>query len=306
MVMTHRSIILVTNDDGVHSPGIIALFMAMKELGDAYIVAPDRERSAVSHALTMHRPLKVEEIREHIYAVNGTPTDCVVIGANKILPERPALIVSGINKGGNIGDDITYSGTVSAAIEGTIMGIPSFAVSIVGEKDFHLDTASYYSLEIARYILERSLPYDTLLNVNLPNLNKESIAGIRFTRQGKRLYDNAIKETYDPKGGKHFWIGGGTPYWEHGEDTDIEAIQQGYISITPLHLDFTNYNALEFLKKEWQITKDSGLKGSKVSVNSDSVSKEELTLTTDTDTKNKPLNPRILDPSTPPVDSKKQ
>ncbi len=245
------TVILVTNDDGVHSPGIIALFRAMKEIGDAYLVAPDRERSAVSHALTMHRPLKVEEIREHVYAVNGTPTDCVAIGVNKVLPERPTLIVSGINKGGNVGDDITYSGTVSAAIEGTIMGIPSFAMSIVGTKNFHFDTASYYSSEIARYILEKSLPYDTLLNVNLPNVHKDKIKGIKFTRQGKRVYDNAIQETYDPRGEKHFWIGGGIPYWEHGEDTDIQAVQQGYVSITPIHLDLTNYNALEFLRKSW-------------------------------------------------------
>lgn len=245
------AVILVTNDDGVHSPGIVALFRAMKEIGDAYIVAPDRERSAVGHALTMHRPLKVEELRDHVYAVNGTPTDCVAVGVNKILTERPSLIVSGINKGGNVGDDITYSGTVSAAVEGTIMGIPSFAISIAGGKNFHFDTASYYSLEVARYILEKSLPYDTLLNVNLPNVKKEDIAGIKFTRQGKRVYDNAIQETYDPRGEKYFWIGGGTPYWERGEDTDIQAIEQGYISISPIHLDLTNHEALKFLRESW-------------------------------------------------------
>ena len=261
MVMTRRAIILVTNDDGVHSHGIIALFKAMKELGDVYIVAPDRERSAVGHALTLHRPLKAEEIREHVYAVNGMPTDCVAIGVNKILPEKPSLIVSGINKGGNVGDDITYSGTVSAAIEGTIMGIPSFAVSIVGGKNFHFDTAAYYSLEVARYILEKSLPYDTLLNVNLPNVKKEDIAGIKFTRQGKRIYDNAIQEILDPRGEKHFWIGGGTPYWENGEDTDIHAVQQGYVSITPIHLDLTNYDALGFLKKTWLAGMPSPLAG---------------------------------------------
>jgi len=249
-------VILVTNDDGVHSHGIIALFRAMKELGDAYIVAPDRERSAVSHALTMHKPLKVEKLRDNVYAVNGTPTDCVAIGANKILPEKPALIASGINQGGNVGDDITYSGTVSAAIEGTIMGIPSFAVSIVGEKIFHFDTAAYYSLEVAKYILEKSLPYDTLLNVNLPNVGKEDVHGVKFTRQGKRIYDSDIQETYDPRGEKHFWIGGGTPYWEHGEDTDIQAVQKGYVSITPIHLDLTNYNAMELLKETWKILKD--------------------------------------------------
>lgn len=249
--MTRNAVILITNDDGVHSQGIISLFRALKELGDAYIIAPDRERSAASHALTLHRPLKAEEIRERVYAVNGTPTDCVAIGANKVLPGRPALIVSGINKGGNVGDDITYSGTVAAAMEGTIMGIPSFAVSIVGEKNFHFDTAAYYSLEIARHILENPLPYDTLLNVNLPNERREDIEGIKFTRQGKRVYDNSIQETYDPRGEKHFWIGGGTPSWEHIEDTDIQAVSQGYISITPIHLDLTNYDALEFFKREW-------------------------------------------------------
>ncbi|TAL23760.1 MAG: 5'/3'-nucleotidase SurE [Nitrospirae bacterium] len=245
------AVILVTNDDGVHSQGITALFKSMKEIGDVYVVAPDRERSAVGHALTLHRPLKAEEIKERVYAVNGMPTDCVAIGVNKILPEKPSLIVSGINKGGNVGDDITYSGTVSAAIEGTIMGIPSFAISIVGGKNFHFDTAAYYSLEVAKYILEKSLPYDTLLNVNLPNVHRDDVKGIKFTRQGKRVYDNAIQEMYDPRGEKHFWIGGGTVYWEHGEDTDIHAVQQGYVSITPIHLDLTNYDALGFLKKSW-------------------------------------------------------
>ncbi|HTR45095.1 MAG TPA: 5'/3'-nucleotidase SurE, partial [Thermodesulfovibrionales bacterium] len=135
-------VILVTNDDGVHSPGLIALFKAMKELGDAYIVAPDRERSAVGHALTLHRPLRVEELRERVYAINGTPTDAVVIGVNKVLPAKPGLVVSGINRGGNLGDDITYSGTVSAAIEGTILSIPSLAVSVHGDKNCHFESAA--------------------------------------------------------------------------------------------------------------------------------------------------------------------
>lgn len=246
--------ILVTNDDGIHSPGIIALFNAMKELGDAYIVAPDRERSAVGHMLTLHRPLNVDEIKEHMYAVNGTPTDCVAIGATKILSQKPDLIVSGINKGRNIGDDITYSGTVSAAIEGTIMGIQSLAFSVAGEKNFHFDTASYYALEIVRYVLENPLPQDTLLNINLPNVKKEKIAGIKFTRQGKRVYNNAVHETFDPKGKKHFWIGGGTPEWEEREDTDIHALEQGYVSITPIHLDFTNHEALSLLKNTWSLS----------------------------------------------------
>ena len=248
-------IILVTNDDGVHSRGLISLFRSMQELGDAYIIAPDRERSAVSHALTMHKPLKVDKLKKRIFSINGTPTDCVAIGVNKILPNKPAFIVSGINKGANLGDDITYSGTVSAAIEATIMGIPAFAVSLVTMKKSlsvsNFTAASEVALSIGGYILEHSLPYDTLLNVNVPNTNARSIKGMKLTRQGKRIYDDSIKETFDPHGEKHYWIGGGNPYWEHGTDTDIQAIQDNYISVTPIHLDLTNYDALKFLKKRF-------------------------------------------------------
>lgn len=250
-------VILVTNDDGVHSPGLISLFDAMKHLGDAYIVAPDRERSAVSHALTMHKPLRVEELRDHVFSINGTPTDCVAIGMNKILRERPAFIVSGINKGANLGDDITYSGTVSAAIESTIMGIPAFAISLVITKQdplpLNFEPSARIALEIGKYILEHSLPYDTLLNVNVPNVPAGKIKGMKFTRQGKRIYDESIQETFDPYGEKHYWIGGGKPYWEHGEDTDIQAVLDKCVSITPVHLDLTNYEALIFLKERLSI-----------------------------------------------------
>jgi 5'-nucleotidase len=256
--------ILVTNDDGVHSPGIIALYKTMKNLGEAYIIAPDRERSATGHSLTLHRPLKVDEIREHVYSINGTPTDCVTLGINKLLPERPSLVVSGINKGANLGDDITYSGTVSAAIEGTIFGVPSIAFSLTNDKYYHFDTAIYVALKIASHVINQSLPYDTLLNVNIPNLRKEEIHGIKFTRQGKRIYDNSIQETYSPLGEKHYWIGGGKPYWEHGEDTDIEAVQAKFISVTPIHLDLTNYDALSLLRKKWRVTEMWGMTDEKV------------------------------------------
>ncbi len=250
-------VILVTNDDGVHSQGLIALYRAMKEIGRAYIVAPDRERSAVGHSLTLHRPLKIEELREHVYSINGTPTDAVVIGVNKILPERPVMVVSGINRGGNLGDDITYSGTVSAAIEGTILNIPSFAISMVGEKNFHFETAAHFARAIGRLVLKRSLPYDTFLNINVPNLALSQIKGIRFTRQGRRIYDNSIREVFSPRGERHFWIGGGTPYWEQSEDTDIFAVEQGYVSITPIHLDLTNYTALGLMQKGWNLSLES-------------------------------------------------
>lgn len=244
-------IILVTNDDGVHSAGLAALFKVLKEVGDAYIVAPDRERSAVGHSLTLHRPLKVEELRERVYCVNGTPTDAVILGVNKILPRKPDIVVSGINRGGNLGDDITYSGTVSAAIEGTILNIPSFAVSLHGDKNFHFDTAAFFAVTVATFVAENPLPFDTFLNVNVPNLPRGLVKGMKLTRQGKRVYDNAIQEVSSPRGERHYWIGGGVPYWEHAEDTDISAVEEGYVSVTPVHLDFTDYAALDSLKRQF-------------------------------------------------------
>jgi 5'-nucleotidase len=248
------ALILITNDDGVNSPGIRMLHEALKGRADSYVVAPDRERSAASHSLTIHRPLKVERLDDRVYSVSGTPTDCIAIGVGKILPERPSLIVSGINRGANLGDDITYSGTVSAAMEGTILNIPSFAVSLVveGEGRPHFETAAGIALEVAEYVMENSLPYDTLLNVNVPNVPRDEINGVRFTRQGKRVYDGAIKETYSPWGEMYYWIGGGMPYWEHGEDTDINAVLEGRVSITPVHLDLTNYKTMDFLKERWE------------------------------------------------------
>lgn len=247
------AMILVTNDDGIHSEGLFALKEAMEKLGRVVVVAPDREKSAVSHALTMHRPLKVEKLKEGIYTVNGTPTDCVVIALGKILNERPEVLVSGINRGANLGDDVGYSGTVSAAIEGTLFGIPSVAISQFYDDSQEIDygPAAYYAEKIVSAVLERGLPPDTLLNVNVPSLSLSQIKGIRFTRQGKRTYENAIHETRDPWGRVHYWIGGGTPTWDDREDTDIVAVSKGYVSITPLHLDMTNYEALRQLSKDW-------------------------------------------------------
>ena len=251
-----RPLILVTNDDGVHAHGLAALHKAMMELGDVYVAAPDRERSAVSHALTLHRPLKADELMEHVYSINGTPTDCVALALHKILPRKPDLVASGINRGGNLGDDVTYSGTVSAAMEGTILGVPSFAISLAGERPFRYDSAVPFAIEVARYILEKQLPYDTFLNVNVPNLQEGSLKGIRITKQGKRIYDNAIQEIYSPWGEKHYWIGGGKPYWEHGEDMDMQSVMDGYVSVTPVHMDMTNYSALDVLRKTWKNTKE--------------------------------------------------
>ncbi len=246
-----KPIILVTNDDGIYAPGLEALSTAMKELGRVVVFAPEHDNSAASHSLTMHRPLRVKKIQKDMYTLNGTPTDCVTIGIGKVLEEKPYLVVSGINPGGNLGDDVSYSGTVSAAVEGTMLGVPSFAISVVGEEGFLFATAADFARQIARMVLAKGLPQDTLLNVNVPNLAHEKIAGIRFTRQGRRVYEGAIKETRDPWGRKHYWIGGGTPTWDEGDDTDAEAVLANHISITPLHLDLTNYDALGYLMHKW-------------------------------------------------------
>lgn len=247
------ALILLTNDDGINAPGLKILAEKLSGMADCFIVAPDRERSASGHSLTIHKPLRVTELSSQRYSLNGTPTDCVVIGASKVLPRKPDLIVSGINNGPNLGDDITYSGTVSAAMEGTILSIPSIAMSInaINGSEPIFQSAAIVAEEVARMVLKEHLPYDTLLNVNVPNLPYDQIKGTRLTRQGKRVYDNAIQDSFSPWKEKYFWIGGGTPYWEHAEDTDISAVMDGHVSITPLHLDLTNYSAMELLKKQW-------------------------------------------------------
>lgn len=247
------SYILVTNDDGVYAPGIKALHDAVRHLGQAVIVAPERDKSAVSHSLTMNRPLRVRQLEEDVYTLDGTPTDCVTIGMNKILPEKPDLLVSGINPGPNLGDDISYSGTVSAAIEGTMYGIPSLAFSLAGEPPFDFETAAGVAWKLASMALQFGLPEKTLLNINIPQLKPEEIKGIRFTRQGRRIYRNAIQETFDPWGRKHYWIGGGTVQWSGGENTDERTLHDGYISVTPIQLDLTNHEGIDFLQEFWKM-----------------------------------------------------
>ncbi|HEY7535743.1 MAG TPA: 5'/3'-nucleotidase SurE [Thermodesulfobacteriota bacterium] len=246
--------ILVSNDDGINSAGLDTLADILKTIGDVFVIAPDREQSAASHALNLHRPLRVETISEKIYSVDGTPTDCVNLAVNGLLKDKkPDLIVSGINKGENVGDDITYSGTVSAAMEGTLLGIPSIAISLAGRNDFHFDTASYYALLIVKYILRKGLPEGTLLNVNIPNLPKEKIKGINVTRQGKRVYGEPIVENIDPRGRKYYWIGGNELSFLDIENSDINAVHNGYVSLTPIKLDLTDYNFLDRLKHDFKI-----------------------------------------------------
>ena len=248
-----KKTILISNDDGIHSEGIKTLARALKRVGEVFIVAPDRERSAASHSLTLHKPLRVEKIGPNAYAINGTPTDCINLAVNGILKKRPDLVVSGINKGGNLGDDVTYSGTVSAAMEGTLLSIPSFAISLVSisRENFDFKNAARFAARLARFILKNRLPKDTLLNINVPDVDE--IKGYRITKQGKRLYGDAVVEKVDPRGKKYYWIGGDILKWEGGgEDTDFKAITSNFISITPVHLDMTNYASFKELHK-WKL-----------------------------------------------------
>jgi len=254
--VSSKPLILVTNDDGVNAPGLVALQDAMRSLGRVVVVAPLRDNSAVSHSLTMDRPLRVLEKGEDVYAIDGTPTDCVTIAVEKILTEKPALVASGINPGANLGDDISYSGTVSAAIEATMLGIPAFAVSLAGSDVFCYQAAAKHAEMVGRSILQRGLPRDTLLNVNVPAGEATAIQGVRFTRQGRRVYEGAIKETSDPWGRKHYWIGGGTPLWDSGDDADANVLLAGFVSVTPLHLDLTNHDALACLRKQWSFAQE--------------------------------------------------
>ena len=249
-VICLKKIILISNDDGIHSEGIKAIARTLKRVGDVIVVAPDREHSAVSHSLTLHRPLRVERHGPNAYAVDGTPTDCINIAVNGILKKRPDLVVSGINKGGNLGDDVTYSGTVSAAMEGTLLGIPSFAISLVSRDNFDFKSAAGFAARLARFILRNKLPKDTLLNVNVPE--GSDIKGYRITRQGKRVYGDAVIEKIDPRGKKYYWIGGDILRCEGGKDSDFAAIDSKFISVTPVHLDLTNYASLEELKN-WKL-----------------------------------------------------
>jgi 5'-nucleotidase len=233
--------ILISNDDGILSEGLVALEEALKKLGEIYTVAPDRVQNSMSHALTLHRPLRVYEAGERRLAVDGTPTDCVKLALTGLIPVRPNLVVSGINKGPNLGDDIIYSGTVSAAIEGTLLGIPSIAVSLVSVGDYVFDTAAEFAAALAGRVLEKGLPNGTLLNVNVPPRIKEDIKGWQFTRMGRRHYKEEVIERVDPRGRKYFWIGGDDLGYAEEEGTDCVAVNDGYISVTPLQVDLTNH-----------------------------------------------------------------
>lgn len=240
--------ILVTNDDGIASLGLHALARAMRPLGRVWVVAPDRERTATGHALTLHKPLRVTRIGARTFAVSGTPTDCVNLALKKLLRGAPALVVSGINRGVNLGDDVTYSGTVSAALEGTIMGIPSIAVSQETGKNTRYDVAAFYATRVARAVLQHGLPVETLLNVNVPDRPRARITGVRVAALSRRRFDEPIIEKTDPHGQQYYWIAGTRVSWSRQKDSDHELLRRGFVTLTPIHLDVTHHEALEQLR----------------------------------------------------------
>jgi 5'-nucleotidase len=247
-------LLLVTNDDGVHAAGLAALARAVEELGEVHVLAPEREQSACGHALTLHRPLRVEALAERRFSVNGTPSDCVNLGVLGFLPERPVLVLSGINHGSNLGDDVTYSGTVSAAMEGTLLGVPSIAVSLAPGGDF--EEAARVARLVAMRVLVSGLPDKTLLNVNVPSGRSR---GIRLARLGHRVYEGRIVEQADPRGRPHYWIGAGPPQWGLLEGTDMGAVHDGFAAVTPLHLDLTHHRALTQMK-DWSTSWNAQLR----------------------------------------------
>jgi 5'-nucleotidase len=233
--------ILVTNDDGYRSEGIKALADALASVGDVTIVAPTTEASAIGHALTLRRPLRLERIGDRMYAVDGTPTDCVNIAVTQIFKGLPDLVVSGINKGWNLGDDVTYSGTVAGALEGALLGIAALAVSLRGATEYDFSHAAQAAAAVTRAMLQDPLPARTFLNVNVPRGRPK---GYRVTVQAKRNHITSVAERHDPKNKPYYWIEEGQDDWEPHDRSDYQAVRDGYVSVTPLHPDLTAHEAL--------------------------------------------------------------
>lgn len=242
--------ILITNDDGYHAEGIIALENALSEIGEVYVVAPASEMSGASHSLTLARPLRIRQIDARHWTVDGTPTDCVTLAINQILPpaERPHICASGINHGPNLGDDATYSGTVAGALESTILGVPGLAFSLVASRSHDFSESIRVVQEITNRALAEGLPPMTLLNVNIP---KGAPQGIRITKQGFKDARPVISEHIDPRGKAYYWIGEQRNGFRAEGGTDFEAIDEGCVSVTPMRSDLTNHTAIELLKS-WE------------------------------------------------------
>ena len=241
--------ILLSNDDGYHAEGLAMLARALSKLADIVIVAPDRNQSGSSHSLTLDTPLRVGRTGDGVYFVNGTPTDCVHLAITGLLDAAPDMVVSGINHGANLGDDVLYSGTVAAAIEGRFLGLPAIAVSLASEKPQHLTTAATVARNLVERLQTKPLPADTILNVNVPDLPEDALKGYQATRLGFRHRSEAIVETQDPKGRPVYWVGPAGQGQDAGPGTDFHAIDAGYISITPLQVDLTRHDAVKDIEQ---------------------------------------------------------
>lgn len=241
--------LLCTNDDGFLATGLRVLASASRSLGAVTIVAPDREQSATSHSLTLHHPLRSRRATDGTLVVDGTPTDCVILAMNALMETRPDFCFSGVNHGANMGEDVLYSGTVAAAMEATVLGVPSIAFSYAGP-DFESIEGWERTLEnlLVQLTDRGTFPPATLLNVNLPPIPPSEVKGVRVTSLGQRRYSDSLTRALDPNGKEYFWIGGGALSWKGSHDSDFQAIEDGFISVTPLHLDLTNYRLIEELR----------------------------------------------------------
>lgn len=249
--------ILLTNDDGINAPGIHALKRALDPLGEVFMVAPERPRSASGHAITLHKPLRIEEVQmpdgSTGWASNGTPSDCVTLGFDVVMDGRVDLVFSGINAGPNLGWDVTYSGTVSAAMEGAILGAPSVAISVASERGpFEFEPAARFAARLARNVIEHGLEAWTLLNVNVPPVAESEIRGVAITHQGRRQYVDRIDKRVDPNGRPYYWLSGSLKEDEPDSGSDVHAVLENRISVTPVHLDLTAPTMLEKLRA-WRL-----------------------------------------------------
>jgi 5'-nucleotidase len=241
--------ILISNDDGYQAPGIVCLARHLAELGEVTVVAPERDRSGASNSLTLDYPIRARRAENGFIYVDGTPTDCVHLAITGLLDQEPDIVVSGINSGANLGDDVLYSGTVAAAMEGRFLGMPAIAVSLVGDRFQHYDTAARVVVRLIRGVGVVTVPTDTILNINVPDIPADRLAGLQVTRLGHRHKSEPVVRGRDPRGREIFWVGPSGAEQDAGPGTDFYALSQGWVSITPLHVDLTRYSAMDELAR---------------------------------------------------------
>jgi 5'-nucleotidase len=237
--------LLLSNDDGIHAEGLRLLAKALEPLGKISVVAPNRNRSAASNSLTLERPIRAQEVAENWYSVDGTPTDCVHLAITGLLKDEPDIVVSGINSGANLGDDVIYSGTVAAAMEGRFLGLPAVAISLASFQHKFMQDAAQVSFEMITKLTKTTLPKDVIININIPDIDKSELRGVQTTRLGNRHKAEPVIEAMDPRGKPIYWVGAAGPEQDAGIGTDFHAVKNKYVSVTPMHLDLTHYKAME-------------------------------------------------------------